>query len=52
MAKKYTLPRHTNLAKQTTRFGAAIVDLALVVAGFFVFFFGEFIKPAFKSSFD
>lgn len=42
MAKKYTLPRHTNLAKQTTRFGAAIVDLALVVAGFFVFFFGLF----------
>ncbi len=42
MAKKYTLPRHTNLAKQTTRFGAAIVDLALVVFAFFVFYYGVF----------
>lgn len=42
MSKKYTLPRHTNLAKQTTRFGAAIVDLAIVILAFFIFYFGVF----------
>lgn len=43
MAKrKYTLPRHTNLASQGTRIGAFLIDLAIFVAlilGFYYFVF-------------
>ena len=40
--KKYTLPRHTNLAKQGSRTGAFFVDLALLLALTLAFFYGCF----------
>lgn len=45
--KKYTLPRHTNLAKQSTRTSAFLVDLAigLLLTVFFVF---AVFRPIFK----
>ena len=39
---KYTLPRHTNLARQGARFGAFIIDLAIAFAISLGFFFGCF----------
>ena len=46
--KKYTLPRHTNLAKQGTRTSAFLVDLAisLLLVVFFVF---AVFRPIFKN---
>ena len=40
--KKYTLPRHTNLASQGSRIGAFFIDLALAFALTLGFFFGVF----------
>ena len=40
--KKQTLPQHTLLANQAPRIGAFIVDVAITLALFFVFFFGCF----------
>ena len=40
--RKYTLPRHTNLASQGSRIGAFIVDLAIAVAITVAFIFGVF----------
>ncbi|MCR5332843.1 MAG: RDD family protein [Bacilli bacterium] len=37
---KYSLPRHTNLASMSARFGAAIVDLAIFIATAAILFFG------------
>ena len=45
--KKYTLPRHTNLAKQGARTGAFFVDLALLVALSLAFVFAIFM-PIFR----
>ena len=45
--RKYTLPRHTILAKQGARTGAFLVDLALTLVLTFVFVFGVF-RPIFK----
>lgn len=42
MAKKYTLPRHTNLASQGLRITAAIVDFAIAFALALVFYFAGF----------
>ena len=43
MAKrKYTLPRHTNLASQGSRIGAFLIDLAITLAIALGFFFGCF----------
>ena len=39
-ARKYTLPRHTNLANQGLRFVAAIVDVAIALALTLGFYFG------------
>ena len=40
--RKYTLPRHTNLAKQGARTGAFFIDLAIFLAFTLAFFFGCF----------
>lgn len=40
--RKYTLPRHTNLAKQGARTGAFFIDLAITLALTLGFFFGCF----------
>ena len=40
--RKYTLPRHTNLAKQGTRTSAFLVDVAIFLAFTLAFFFGCF----------
>ena len=40
--RKYTLPRHTNLARQGSRIGAFLIDLAIFIALTFAFFFGCF----------
>ena len=40
--RKYTLPRHTNIANQGPRIGAFLVDLAIAVALVIVFLFGCF----------
>lgn len=40
--RKYTLPRHTNLAKQGARTGAFFIDLAIGVALTLAFYFGCF----------
>ena len=45
--RKYTLPRHTNLAQQSTRTGAFFVDLALTLALTFGFVFAIFM-PIFR----
>ena len=37
--KKYTLPRHTNLASQGLRITAAIVDFAIALALTLLFYF-------------
>lgn len=39
---KYSLPRHTILAKQSSRIGAAVVDFAFALVFFFAFYFGCF----------
>lgn len=39
---KYSLPRHTNLAKQTTRYGAAIIDIAIGLLLGLILFYGCF----------
>lgn len=46
--KKYTLPRHTNLAKQSTRTSAFLVDLAISIL-FTIFFVFAIFRPIFKS---
>ena len=46
--KKYTLPRHTNLAKQGTRTSAFLVDLAITLL-FVVFFVFAVIRPITKN---
>ena len=46
--KKYTLPRHTNLAKQGTRTSAFLVDLTIGIL-FTVFFVFAVFRPIFKS---
>lgn len=46
--RKYTLPRHTVLAKQGARTGAFLVDLAIVLALTFGFVFAIF-RPIFKN---
>ena len=46
--RKYTLPRHTILAKQGPRTGAFLIDLASVVALTLAFVFAIF-RPIFKS---
>lgn len=46
--RKYTLPRHTNLAKQGSRIGAFLVDFAIFLAFTMAFLFGCFrfiLKP-------
>lgn len=40
--RKYTLPRHTNLASQGLRFVAALVDFAFALAFSLAFYFGCF----------
>ena len=53
--RKYTLPRHTNLAKQGARTGAFFIDLALGFAITLGFFFGCFnlvFKPITKPCTD
>ena len=40
--RKYTLPRHTNLAKQGKRTGAFLIDLAIWIASTLILFFGCF----------
>lgn len=40
--RKYTLPRHTNLAGQGARIGAFFIDLAIAFALSLAFFFGAF----------
>ena len=40
MQKKYTLPRHTNLATQSSRIGAFFIDLACLFVLFLVLFYG------------
>lgn len=40
MQKKYTLPRHTNLANTATRVGAFLIDFAIAFALFLIFFYG------------
>lgn len=42
MQKKYFLPRHTILAKQSSRFGAAVVDFALTFLFTLIFYYGCF----------
>ena len=52
MAKrKYTLPRHTIIAKQSSRLGAFLVDFAITLAITAVFVFALF-RPVFKSKDD
>lgn len=48
---KYTLPRHTNLAKQSSRTGAFLIDVAIAFAITLAFFFGCF-NLIFKSKTD
>lgn len=48
---KYTLPRHTNLAKQSSRTGAFLIDIAIAFAIALAFFFGCF-QLIFKSKTD
>mgnify|MGYP003314744238 CR=1 FL=1 len=40
--RKYTLPRHTNLAKQSNRTGAFFIDLAIALALTLAFMYGVF----------
>lgn len=40
--RKYTLPRHTNLAKQSSRTGAFLIDVAVFGAFIIAFLFGCF----------
>lgn len=40
MEKKYTLPRHTNLANQSSRVGAFFIDAAFLLIAFLVLFYG------------
>lgn len=47
--KKYTLPRHTNLAKNGARTGAFFIDLAIAVLVTMLFIFALF-RPVFKKS--
>ena len=49
--RKYTLPRHTILAKQGARTGAFFIDLAIMLAMTFLFVFALF-KPVFKTKVD
>ena len=49
--RKYTLPRHTNLAKQSSRIGAFFIDLAIAGAITLVFLYGVF-NFIFKSQTD
>lgn len=42
MQKKYSLPRHTILAKQSSRFGAGIVDFAITFLFTLIFYYGCF----------
>lgn len=49
--RKYTLPRHTILAKQSSRLGAFLVDFAITLAITAVFVFALF-RPVFKSKDD
>ena len=49
--RKYTLPRHTNLAKNGARTGAFFVDLAIALALTLLFVFALF-RPVFKSKVD
>lgn len=44
MERKQYLPRHTNLASQSSRFGAFFVDLALTFILFLGFFYGCFVQ--------
>lgn len=46
--RKYTLPRHTILAKQGARTGAFLVDLAIALAFVFTLVFAVF-RPIFKN---
>lgn len=46
--RKYTLPRHTNLAKNGARTGAFFVDLAIALGLTLLFVFALF-KPVFKN---
>lgn len=39
MQKKYTLPRHTNLAPQSTRIGAFLIDFAFLFLTFMILFY-------------
>ena len=49
--RKYTLPRHTNLAKNGARTGAFFVDLAIALALTLLFVFALF-RPVIKSKVD
>ena len=49
--RKYTLPRHTNLAKNGARTGAFFVDLAIALALTLLFVFALF-RPVFKGKVD
>lgn len=40
MERKYTLPRHTNLATQSSRIGAFFLDFAFLFVAFMVLFYG------------
>lgn len=40
MERKYTLPRHTNLAPQSTRIGAFFLDLVFLFIAFLILFYG------------
>ena len=46
--RKYTLPRHTNLAKNGARTGAFLIDLAITLAVTLLFVFAMF-RPIFKN---
>lgn len=47
--RKYTLPRHTNLASQGARIGAGLIDIAIAFLVTLIFFVGLF-RPAFSST--
>jgi len=49
--RKYTLPRHTNLAKQGPRTGAMLIDFAIFLAFTLALVFALF-KPIFKKQCD
>ena len=48
VTRKYTLPRHTNLAKNGARTGAFFIDLAIALALTILFVFALF-KPVFRN---